>query len=72
MGDLFDIDTLFPELVLALGLALILGNGFAWWKHRQGDVPKGVPGAVYRKGRVRWMMVVGVILTVWGAVSLFA
>ena len=72
MGDLFDIDTLFPELVLALGLALILGNGFAWWKHRHGDVPKGVPEAAYRKGRVRWMMVVGVILTVWGAVSLFA
>lgn len=71
MTDFLDIDTLFPQLVLALGLALILGNGFAWWKHRKGEVPKGVPEAAYRKGRVRWMMVVGVILTVWGAVSLF-
>jgi hypothetical protein len=72
VGDLFDIETLFPELVLALGLALIIGNGLAWWKHRKGEVPEGVAEASYRKGRVRWMMAVGVVLTTWGAVSLFA
>lgn len=72
MGDFFDIEALFPQLVLALGLALIVGNGFAWWKHRKGDVPKGVPEASYRRGRVRWLTLVGVILTFWGAVSLFS
>lgn len=70
MGDLFDIDRLLPELVLALGLALLIGNGFAWWKHRKGEIPEGVPDASYRQGRVRWMMAVGFLLTLWGAVSL--
>jgi hypothetical protein len=70
VGDIFDIDRLLPELVLALGLALILGNGFAWWKHRRGETPKGVDEAGYRPGRVVWLTAVGVLLTVWGAISL--
>jgi hypothetical protein len=70
MGDIFDIQTLLPQLVLALGLALIIGNGLAWWKHRKGEAPKGVDGATYRAGRVAWLMAVGAILTVWSLVSL--
>ncbi len=70
MGDLFDIESLFPQLVLALGLALLVGNGFAWWKHRRGEVPQGVEEASYRRGRVRWMMAVGLVLTIWGSVTL--
>lgn len=70
VGDLFDIENLLPEMILALGLALLVGNGLAWWKHRKGEAPKDVPNATYRSGRVGFLMVVGLLLAVWGAVTL--
>ncbi len=70
MGDFLDFENLLPELIVGLGLALIIGNGLAWWRHRRGEVPKGVTDASYRPGRVAFLMVVGVVMTVWGAVSL--
>ncbi len=70
VGDPFDFENLLPELTLALGLALIIGNGLAWWKHRRGEVPKDVTDAAYRPGRARFLMVVGVVLTVWGVATL--
>lgn len=71
MGDLFDFENLLPQLILALGAALVIGNGLAWWKNRQGETPEGVPDATYRPGRVAFLMVVGLVLIVWGAVTLF-
>ena len=70
VGDLFDFENLLPEMILALGAALLIGNGLAWWKHRRGETPKDVPDAVYRPGRVYFLMAVGVVLLVWGAVTL--
>ncbi len=69
--DLFDVQTLLPELVVALGLALLIGNGLAWWRHKQGKVPEGVEGARFRPGRVVFLSVIGLVLTVWGLVTLF-
>lgn len=69
--DFLDYQNLIPELVLALGLALMIGNGLAWWKHRQGEAPKGVDEAQFRPGRVVFLSVVGSLLTIWGAVTLF-
>ena len=68
--DLFDFENLLPELILALGLALLIGNGLAWWKNRRGEAPPDVEEATYRPGRVRFLLVVGVVLVVWGAVTL--
>jgi hypothetical protein len=70
VGELFDIENLLPELVVGLGLALIVGNGLAWWKHRRGEVPAQVEGAQYRTGRVVFLVLVGVLMTIWGTVSL--
>ena len=70
MGDLFDFENLLPQMILALGLALLIGNGLAWWKNRKGESPKEVPDAVYRPGRVRFLMLVGLVLTVWATVTL--
>ena len=69
--DFLDYENLIPELVLALGLALTIGNGLAWWKHKKGEAPKGVEDARYRPGRVLFLSLVGVLLGVWGAVTLF-
>jgi hypothetical protein len=70
VGDIFDFENLLPELVVGLGLALIVGNGLAWWRHQQGRVPQGVDNPQYRAGRVVFLIVVGVLMTAWGAVSL--
>ena len=58
--DLFDINSLFPQLVLALGAALVGGNGLALWHHRQGKRPDDL--GELRVGRARWLVVVGAIL----------
>jgi uncharacterized iron-regulated membrane protein len=71
VGDFLDFENLLPELIVGLGLALLLGNGLAWWKHRQGKAPQGMESSAYRKGRVAFLMVVGLVMTLWGAVSLF-
>lgn len=70
VGDILDFENLLPELILALGLALIIGNGLAWWKNRRGEAPKGVEEARYRPGRVVFLTGVGALLTVWGTVTL--
>lgn len=68
--DLLDFENLLPQLILALGLALLIGNGLAWWKHRRGEAPKGLEEAQYRPGRVAFLSLVGLLLTIWGAASL--
>jgi hypothetical protein len=70
MNDIFGLETLFPQAVLAIGLAMVLGNGLAIFKNRRGEKPKGVEGE-FRPGRAWFLGVVGVILTMWGAASVF-
>jgi len=64
------IDSLFAEMTLGLGLALIVGNGLALWKHRRGEKPKGATGS-FRKGRAGFLMTVGLLMSTWGALSVF-
>jgi hypothetical protein len=71
MRDILGLDTLVAEMVTGLGLALIVGNLLAWRKHRVGETPAGVSGS-YRPGRVRFLLVVGVLMTIWGVSSLLA
>lgn len=70
MADILGLDTLFAQMVLALGLALLLGNGYAWVKNRRGERPAGAEGEL-RTGRVAFLLVVGVVMTIWGAISVF-
>ena len=68
MSEILGFDTLFAEMVFAIGLALVLGNAFAWWKHRRGERPDDAAGE-YRPGRVLFLMTVGAVMAVWGLAS---
>lgn len=70
MFEILGLDALFAEMTLGLGLALMGGNLFAWWKHRKGERPEGADGE-FRTGRVIFLTLVGVLMTVWGAASIF-
>ncbi|MFO7292145.1 MAG: hypothetical protein FWJ92_00390 [Actinomycetes bacterium] len=69
MSELLGLDEILAELILGLGLALIAGNGYAWYRHRKGQKPEGVEGE-FRAGRVAFLLVVGVVMAVWGSVSM--
>lgn len=65
MADILGLDTLLAQLMSAMGLAMVFGNGFAMWKHARGQAPKGVQGS-YRPGRARFLLMVGIVISVWG------
>jgi hypothetical protein len=67
--DILSLDSLFAEMATGLGLALIAGNGLAVWRNRRGRTPAGVEGS-FRAGRVAFLMMVGLLMTVWGLASL--
>lgn len=71
MSELLGLDAIFAELVLGLGLAILAGNGLAWYRQRRGEKPAGVEGE-FRAGRVIFLLAVGVLMTAWGALSVFA
>lgn len=67
--DVLGLDALLAQFILAVGAAMVLGNGFAIWKHRKGEAP-AVEGAVFRSSRAWWLLSVGLLITVWGIASL--
>ena len=69
MADFLDLDSLLAQLITALGLALVFGNGFAMYKHARGQTPEGMEGQ-FRPGRARWLLIVGLLISVWGIASL--
>lgn len=69
MADFLDLDTLLAQMVLALGAALVLGNGFALVAARRGVRPKDADGEL-RAGRAWFLLTVGLVISVWGAASL--
>lgn len=72
MGDIFDVELLLPQMLLAIGLAMIVGNALAWFKHRRGQTPKGVGDAQFRPARAVWLLVVGTLLSLWAGITLLA
>lgn len=65
------LDSLLGQFVVALGGALVLGNGYAIYQARRGEGPQGESGE-FRTGRAWWLLAVGVIILIWGLVSLIA
>lgn len=71
MEEILDLSILIKQIALALGLAMVIGNVYAITQHRRGIAPKGESGE-FRPGRAYWLLAVGVLVAVWGAVSIFA
>lgn len=69
MAELLGLDSLVAQMVLGLGAALILGNGFALYKHHKGERPTG-PTGEFRRGRALFLIGVGVVIAIWGVASL--
>lgn len=69
--DVLGLDDLLGQFILAVGAAMVLGNGAAIWMHRQGKTPKKAEGE-FRAVRAWWLLGVGVVIAVWGAASLFS
>ena len=69
--DVLGLNSLLAQLILAVGLAMVLGNGYALYKHRKGEAPKGAQGE-FRASRAYWLLTVGVVITIWGSASLIA
>lgn len=67
--DVLGLDDLLANLILALGAAMILGNGFAIYQHRKGNKPKGAQGE-FRAARAWWLLGVGAVIFAWGLASL--
>ncbi len=65
MADILGLDALLGQMMTALGLAMVVGNGFAMWKHARGEAPEGAKGA-YRPGRARFLLAVGLVISIWG------
>lgn len=69
--DIFDLDSLLAQLILGLGAALVIGNGFALVQAKRGVKPKGAEGDL-RRGRAWFLLAVGLVIATWGATSLLA
>jgi hypothetical protein len=71
MIDLLGLDTLLAQMILALGAALVAGNGYALVMAWRGVKPKGAEGDL-RTGRAWFLLAVGLVIAVWGLASLIA
>ena len=69
--DVLGLDDLLAQFILAVGAAMVLGNGAAIWVHSQGKTPKKAAGE-FRPARAWWLLGVGVVIAIWGVASLFA
>lgn len=68
--DIFDVDSFFAQMALALGGALIVGNGYALLMARRGMRPARAEGEL-RRGRAWFLISVGALIAVWGLASLW-
>ena len=66
--ELLGLDSLLGAMVLALGAAMVLGNGFAIYQNHRGRRPAKETGE-FRAGRAWWLFGVGVLITIWGVAS---
>ena len=67
--DFLGLNDLMAQLILAVGAAMVLGNGYAIYQARRGNAPKGAEGS-FNPVRAWWLLGVGTLIAVWGVASL--
>lgn len=67
--DLLGLDTLIVQLALAIGAAMVLGNGYAIYQNSRGRAPRKAAGS-FRATRAWWLLGVGTLITIWAVASL--
>ena len=50
---------------------MVIGNHYAIYKNRKGEKPKDEEGE-FRPGRAYWLLGVGLLIALWGGISLLA
>lgn len=66
--ELLGLDDLLAQMILAVGAAMVIGNGFAIFQHARGkDAERATE---FRAGRAWWFVAVGLLITLWGVASL--
>ncbi|MEX1003797.1 MAG: hypothetical protein WD990_05285 [Acidimicrobiia bacterium] len=71
MLDFIGVDTLLAELVLAIGLAVVIGNGLAFYKNSRGEKPEGVDEqSEFRPSRALFLIAAGVLMAAWSLASI--
>ncbi|MCB2224216.1 MAG: hypothetical protein KQH83_08585 [Actinobacteria bacterium] len=71
MADILGLDTLLAQIVLAVGAALAVGNGFAIWQATRGRRPKGEEGDL-KPARAWFLLGIGLLMAYWGLASLLS
>ncbi len=69
MAEILGLDTLLAQLILAVGAAMVLGNGYAIIQNHRGKMPAEAAGA-FRPARAWWLLAVGLLIATWGVASL--
>ena len=69
MADILGLDALLAQMMLALGLAMVIGNGLAIWRNARGRPPAGRQGR-YRPGRAWFLLTTGAVISIWAAAGL--
>ena len=67
--ELLGLDDLLAQMILAVGAAMVIGNGFAIFQHARGKRPEGESGE-FRAARAWWFVAVGLLIAIWGIGSL--
>ena len=67
--DILGLNSLLAQFILAVGAAMILGNGFAIYQAKRGRMPKDMEGT-FNPVRAWWLLGVGVLIATWGIASL--
>ena len=69
VADILGLDLLLAQMMLALGLAMVIGNGFAIWRNARGRPPATGRGN-YRPGRAWFLLATGALISIWAAAGL--
>ncbi len=72
MIEALGLDSLFAEMIFAIGLAIVIGNAYAYLQYRRGVRPDDVDeDAPFNTARVLFLSTVGVLMALWGGISIF-